>query len=272
MAIDFFGAGVLFATPTFDASGTAIAVPSPVQFGIVQDVTIDDTADIKELYGANQYPVDIGRGKAKLMIKCKQAQFSAELFNTIYYGQTLTAAYHAILADSVGTAVPTGAGTGSPPAGESGRECLLNERVELPLSEALEFRPGPGIAELDQSSGGLGPDDRYWIGEPRQNGVCRARITYLRESHKCQDAYVGERVAEPLHEHWNGLRRLQGPRKLRSVILGRLALVDLHAGGASRERENLTGRRPQAIGNLVAAGLGNGMGRHHRAEQRRGCH
>jgi hypothetical protein len=113
MAIDFFGAGVLFATPTFDASGAAIAVPSPVQFGIVQDVTIDDTADIKELYGANQYPVDIGRGKAKLMIKCKQAQFSAELFNTIYYGQTLTAAYHAVLADSVGTAIPTGAGATS---------------------------------------------------------------------------------------------------------------------------------------------------------------
>lgn len=110
MAIDYFGAGVLFATPTYDASGSAIAVPSPVQFGIVQDVTIDDSADVKELYGANQYPVDIGRGKAKLVIKCKQAQFSAQLFNSIYYGQTLVAGYAAVVADTVGTAVPTGAG------------------------------------------------------------------------------------------------------------------------------------------------------------------
>ena len=103
MAIDYFGAGVLFATPLNDAYGTAIALPSPIQFGIVQDITIDDSADVKELYGANQYPVDIGRGKAKLAIKCKQAQFSAELFNSIYFGQSLVAGYDAVYADSIGT-------------------------------------------------------------------------------------------------------------------------------------------------------------------------
>ncbi len=113
MAIDFFGAGVLFATPTFTAAGVAISNPSPVQFGIVQNVTIDDEAEVKELYGANQYPVDIGRGKAKISIKCKQAQFSALLFNSIYYGQTLTAAYDAVLADTVGTAIPGTAGATS---------------------------------------------------------------------------------------------------------------------------------------------------------------
>lgn len=113
MAIDHFGAGVLFATPTFNADGSAVSVASPVQFGIVQDVTIDDSAEIKKLYGDNQYPVDIGRGKAQISIKCKQAQFSAQLFNSIYYGQTLTAAYNALFADSVGSVIPTGAGATS---------------------------------------------------------------------------------------------------------------------------------------------------------------
>ena len=113
MAIDYFGAGVLFATPTFNANGSAITNPSPVQFGIVQDVTIDDEAEVKELYGANQYPVDIGRGKAKLSIKCKQAQFSATLFNSIYYGQTLTAGYNAVFADTVGAVIPGTAGATS---------------------------------------------------------------------------------------------------------------------------------------------------------------
>lgn len=113
MAIDFFGAGVLFATPTFTAAGAAITTPSPVQFGIVQDVTIDDESDIKELYGAAQYPVDIGRGKSKISIKCKQAEFNALLFNSIYFGQTLTAGYEAVLADSVGTAIPGTAGSTS---------------------------------------------------------------------------------------------------------------------------------------------------------------
>ncbi len=113
MAVDYFGAGVLFATPTYTAAGVAIATPSPVQFGIVQGVTIDDEADMKELFGANQYAVDIGRGKAKMTIKCEQAQFSAQLFNSVYYGQTLTTGYNAINADSVGTTVPGTAGATS---------------------------------------------------------------------------------------------------------------------------------------------------------------
>jgi hypothetical protein len=105
MAIDYFGAGVLFATPSYDGSGNAIAIASPVQFGIVQDVTIEDSAENKELYGALQYPVDIGRGKSKLMIKVKQAFVNAELFNSIYYGQTLTAAYDALYGDQAGTSL-----------------------------------------------------------------------------------------------------------------------------------------------------------------------
>jgi len=108
--IDYFGAGVLFATPLFDASGTAIAIPSPIEFGIVQDITIDDSAEIKELFGQNQYAVDIGRGKAKLMIKCKQAEINAPLFNSLYYGQGLSRGYHAIVADTAGHVIPTGVG------------------------------------------------------------------------------------------------------------------------------------------------------------------
>jgi hypothetical protein len=110
---DFFGAGVLFASPQSDADGNVITTISPVQFGIVQGVTIDDEQEIKELYGSYKYPVDIGGGKSKLTVKCKQALINAELFNAVYYGQTLTSAYDAIYADTVGTAVPTGAGATS---------------------------------------------------------------------------------------------------------------------------------------------------------------
>ncbi len=110
---DYFGAGVLFATPTFTAAGAAITVPSPVQFGIVQGVNIEDESENKKLYGANAYPVDVGRGKSSLTIKCDQAQINALLFNSIYYGQTLTAAYDALVADTVGTAIPGTAGATS---------------------------------------------------------------------------------------------------------------------------------------------------------------
>jgi hypothetical protein len=111
--MDLFGAGALFAIPTFDASGVAITNPSPVQFGILQDVTIDDSSEVKKLYGANQYPVDVGRGKADVVIKAKFALINALMFNTVYYGQTLVAGYDALYQDLTGTAIPGTAGSTS---------------------------------------------------------------------------------------------------------------------------------------------------------------
>jgi hypothetical protein len=108
-----FGAGVLYATPLYNALGVAISNPSPVQFGIVQGVDLGDEADIKELYGNLQYPVDIGRGKAKMMIKCQQAIINAQLFNAVYFGQTLGTGYNAISTDYTGSLVATGAGATS---------------------------------------------------------------------------------------------------------------------------------------------------------------
>lgn len=108
--MDTFGAGALFAVPINDALGNQFADPSPVQFGILQDCTIDDSTEIKELYGANSYPVDIGRGKGKIMIKAKFAAINAQLFNATYYGQSLVAGYDALQNDLTGTVVPTGAG------------------------------------------------------------------------------------------------------------------------------------------------------------------
>lgn len=111
--MDTFGAGALFAIPLNDAFGNAITNPSPVQFGILQNVTIDDTAEIKELYGAQRWPVDVGLGKGKVMIKAKFASINALLFNSVYYGQTLVAGYEALYNDLTGTTVPTGIGATS---------------------------------------------------------------------------------------------------------------------------------------------------------------
>ncbi len=99
-----FGAGYLFGTPTTDAQGTAVVTPSPVQFGILQEVTCDEEFDQKMLYGANQFPVAIGRGKGKITLKAKAAQISGELYNTFFYGQTLVNGYFALYNDLTGTA------------------------------------------------------------------------------------------------------------------------------------------------------------------------
>ena len=103
----FFGAGVLFGTPQYTAAGVAVTNPSPIQFGILQNITVDESWETKELYGANQFPVAVGRGKGKVSMTAKAANFNAALVNTFLYGVTATANYEAIYNDLTGTAVPT---------------------------------------------------------------------------------------------------------------------------------------------------------------------
>lgn len=63
-----FGSGVLIGTP---AGGT------PINFGILQDVSIDETAQMKRLFGAYNYPVAVAKGESTLTGKAKFARISA---------------------------------------------------------------------------------------------------------------------------------------------------------------------------------------------------
>ena len=78
-----FGSGSLFAIP----DGTN---PTPVQFGIIQDVTMDFSFDMKELYGQKQFAVKLARGKGKATWKCKSAQLRGAVINEIFFNGTLT--------------------------------------------------------------------------------------------------------------------------------------------------------------------------------------
>lgn len=72
-----FGTGKLIATPK---------VGLPVQFGTVQDVTIDISYSDKELRGERLFPVDIARTQGKVAIKAKFASIDGALFNSIFFG------------------------------------------------------------------------------------------------------------------------------------------------------------------------------------------
>jgi hypothetical protein len=89
MAQYVFGAGTIFARQLTDASGNAIVNPTPVKLGVMQEVSIDASFDVKPLYGQNQFPVAMGRGKGKLTGKAKVAQINGGLLNGIIFGQTL---------------------------------------------------------------------------------------------------------------------------------------------------------------------------------------
>jgi hypothetical protein len=103
---NIFGAGILYGTPLTDAYGNAIANPTPVRFGVSQEVSLDISFDTKMLYGQLQFPVAIARGKGKVSGKLKFGQINGATFNSIVFGQTLSAGIVADVYDVVGALIP----------------------------------------------------------------------------------------------------------------------------------------------------------------------
>lgn len=104
-----FGAGVLWGTPLQDAFGNAIAanVQTPVNFGALQDVSLDISFDTKMLYGSNQFPLAVGRGKGKVSGKAKAAKINGLMWNELVFGQTMAGTGVADVFDTTGIAIPT---------------------------------------------------------------------------------------------------------------------------------------------------------------------
>lgn len=115
-----FGSGVLIGTPLTDATGAAIANPTPIQFGALQDVSIDISSENKTLHGQNQFPLAVGRGKAKVSGKAKFAQINGLILNSLFFGQTVSNGIAADFIDTTGTAIPTTPFTITPTPPSSG--------------------------------------------------------------------------------------------------------------------------------------------------------
>lgn len=78
-----FGTGSLYGVPS------GVTNPTPVRFGGLQDVSIDSSFDVKELYGQFQFPIAVARGQGKITGKAKFAQVSGALYNSLFFGETL---------------------------------------------------------------------------------------------------------------------------------------------------------------------------------------
>ena len=72
-----FGAGEVFALAD---SGF------PVRIATLQDISIEDSGDQKEIYGSGQYPIEIARGKRKLTGKAKFNEVNAMAIGALHYG------------------------------------------------------------------------------------------------------------------------------------------------------------------------------------------
>lgn len=80
-----FGSGTVWITPV---GGNLPADPTPIEIGTLQDVSIDISFDLKMLYGQNQFPEAIARGKGKISGKAKFGRFNSDLINQMIFAGT----------------------------------------------------------------------------------------------------------------------------------------------------------------------------------------
>ncbi len=95
-----FGTGTLIATPN---AGDINANPTPMQFGVLQDVSIDFSGDIKELFGQYQFAVDSARGKIKISWKAKAARLIGKQVNDLFFSETSASPMVNVAVDEAGT-------------------------------------------------------------------------------------------------------------------------------------------------------------------------
>jgi hypothetical protein len=80
-----FGTGALLAIPN---AGNLAANPTPQQFGILQEASIEFKGALKKLYGQNQYSIASARGKVETTGKAKLALLDPNMLNQLFFGQT----------------------------------------------------------------------------------------------------------------------------------------------------------------------------------------
>ena len=101
-----FGAGAMWGTPLTDSQGNAISNPTPVRFGIAQEISMDIDFSTKELYGTLQFPVQIGRGTAKISGSIKNAQINGRAWASLFFGQSFSTGVFADYLDTTGELIP----------------------------------------------------------------------------------------------------------------------------------------------------------------------
>lgn len=75
-----FGAGMMIAIPQK-------SIPTPRQLGTMQEVTIDFSGSLKELFGQKQFSEASARGQQKITGKAKMANINMNTYNDLYFNE-----------------------------------------------------------------------------------------------------------------------------------------------------------------------------------------
>jgi hypothetical protein len=145
-----FGSGALMATPLFDATGAAIVNPTPIEFGTLQDVSLDVSFDTKMLYGNLQFPVAVGRGKGKVAGKAKAGKINGLLLNSVVFGQTLTSGIISDVYDTTGVVIAATVTPTVPNAGTWTRDLGVRDANGITMSRVAS---APATGQYSVSAG-----------------------------------------------------------------------------------------------------------------------
>lgn len=156
MAQYSFGVGSMFATPQSDATGASILAPTPMEFGVLQDNSVDFGFDVKELFGRQQFAVDVARGKGKITGKAKAARLNGLLMNSIIFGQTLTTGTATAVSQSVvATVIPASPSTVTvtpPNTGTYVADLGVTDAKAVPMTR-VTTTPTTGQYSVNESTG-----------------------------------------------------------------------------------------------------------------------
>jgi len=99
-----FGSGTLWGYPV---AGNLAANPTPIKFGTLQDINLEISGALKELYGQNQFAEAVARGKCKITGKAKFAQIVGKHVNDLFFGQAMNSGQKLTALDEA-QAIPAG--------------------------------------------------------------------------------------------------------------------------------------------------------------------
>jgi len=98
--------GIIWGTPTQDNAGNAIANPSPIICGTMQDAELEFKWELKKLRGEKQFAVAVNRAGADVTGKVKHADIRAGFYETIVFGQAGVAGLTSAVYDTAGATIP----------------------------------------------------------------------------------------------------------------------------------------------------------------------
>jgi hypothetical protein len=152
MAVPVFGPGIMIVTRT------DVTPSTPVNLGFVQEFSLDFDGDIKELFGQDQFAIDVARSTTKISGKMKGAVFSGLAMNTVFFGQSFSSGgvtWNVNEAASIPatpgpyTITVANAATFEDPSGDLG---VLFTASGLPLKKVASA-PTAGQYSVDESTG-----------------------------------------------------------------------------------------------------------------------